>query len=235
MTGGRVRLWHLSVARERSRYEFYRSVLDEQERERAARFRFDRDRSRFVIARGSLRCVLGRLTATNPHLVPLGAAEHGKPVLRPPVTGVHFNLSHSDDCVVHAVAGVPVGVDVESVRPAADLALMLRSFAPEERRWLLSVPGAQRDRAFFTLWTCKEAYLKALGYGLVKPLTAFAVDLTRATEPRILYDLDDGAAPVAWRLQLFEPAPETVGCVAVPAAAGEVELRACDGTLFLDP
>jgi 4'-phosphopantetheinyl transferase len=84
------------------------------------------------------------------------------------VCGLQFNLSHSHDLALIAVAhDQPVGVDVEFIR--SDTAVMQiadRFFAARESAALRALPEQQQRRAFFDTWTRKEAWLKARGVGL---------------------------------------------------------------------
>lgn len=86
---------------------------------------------------------------------------------------------------------------------------------------------------FFTLWTCKEAYVKALGRGLSKSLNSFEVSLADGGKPRILSDSEDNAHLNSWRLLLFEPRRNVLGCVAVDIASTLVELRDYDSGVLL--
>jgi 4'-phosphopantetheinyl transferase len=152
--------------------------------------------------------------------VPIERGEHGKPHFGPPHDGLGFNWSHSGDVALLAVgrgaAGFEVGVDVETVRPRARaIELSQRFFAPAETAYLRSLPTAMQLQGFLTLWTAKEAVLKAhgggLSYGLhrvsfslneegAKP-EAFEGDVGDAAEWQVrpLSLADDLVAAVAWR------------------------------------
>jgi 4'-phosphopantetheinyl transferase len=155
------------------------SVLDERERERAARFVHDRDRHSYLSAHLALRHLLGRHLGIEPRgltfareACPLCDEPHG----RPAVAGaggdpaVHFSLSHSGELVLLGIAGTPVGVDVEAVpdeQTAADLSSRLHPAEQSE------IAAAEQPRlAFARVWTRKEAYLKGIGTGLSRGLAA---------------------------------------------------------------
>jgi 4'-phosphopantetheinyl transferase len=125
-------------------------TLSPDERTRAARLRFERDRRRFVVARGVLRALLGRYLEIPAGSVRFVYNPFGKPALAPELGGLKFNLSHSADLALIAVAeDAEVGVDVELIR--------------EDPDWVEIAGSAQ---AFFSDWTKKEAYVKARGEGL---------------------------------------------------------------------
>lgn len=153
--------------------------LDEAERRRAASFRSELHRRRFVAAHAALRHVLAHHTGTAAHALPLQADERGKPQL-PASFGLHFNLAHSEELALLALsAGAALGIDVEHSRGLGgnargtdasareELALARRHFSAREAEELQAIPaGPERTRAFFAAWTRKEAWVKAAGMGL---------------------------------------------------------------------
>jgi len=184
-------------------------VLSAAERGRADRYRVPRARRQFVAARGMLRVLLGRYIGCPPGAVPLAAEPGGKPTLGPGA-GPHFNLSHSAGVGLVAVAGRPVGVDVEEVRdlPNAE-GLVERFYAAEERAAFARLPAGVREDGFFRAWTCKEALLKAVGRGL-QDLEGCVVELDPRRAPRVVrFD------PGPWQLAVWEPWPGYAAAVAV--------------------
>jgi 4'-phosphopantetheinyl transferase len=196
------------------------ALLDDDERERAARFKFEVHRNRFIVARATLRQLIGLYAGCAPEAVQFGYTAFGKPYLaRPHSAGnIRFNISHAESVLICAVtSGREVGVDVERVQPALSVdSLAARYFSDAERSVFFSEDREEaRTALFFRLWARKEAVLKALGTGLsVEPdtisvPTAHAIpDPLRVTicgEALLLQDLD---AP-----------PD---CVAAVAAAGGV-------------
>jgi 4'-phosphopantetheinyl transferase len=132
-----------------------------------------------------LRAVLAQQTGLPAAALVFGAGPFGKPFLHAPAACV-FNLSHSDDVAVIAVApgasaGTEIGVDVEVLRPMRDaIALAERNFTPAEQRALRAAPPELRDLAFMRGWTRKEACLKAIGSGLSIPPDAVDAGLQQA-------------------------------------------------------
>ena len=149
-------------------------VLDGDEKERAARFRFEEDRRRWRAARAFLRLVLGAYLDVEPFAVVFHLGPQGKPFVEP---GHEFNLSHSGDLVLIAVSDVAVGVDVERVdRVRANESIADRYFDQSERRWIESSPD--KDHAFYRLWTIKESVMKADGRGMSIPLEQVNVNVS---------------------------------------------------------
>jgi 4'-phosphopantetheinyl transferase len=175
---GEVQIWYLRVREDEGVATF--RLLDDAERHRAARFRFDRDRARFVAHHAFVRRVLARYLGSEPRAVPLRSGAGGKPELAMDA-GIAFNSSRSDRLSIVAVARDPVGVDVERLRPVEGADALAESlFTAAERRLLSSRPSASRDTSFLELWTRKEAVVKAFGGGLSIPLHAFDVTCDEA-------------------------------------------------------
>lgn len=144
------------------------SHLSPEERARADRFVFEDDRSRYVTGRTALRTLLGQELGLPPSAVPLESSAHGRPLCARLRGRLDFNLSNSGDVAVIALAPQEnVGVDVETFRPVHDaLGLSRHYFSDAESEELELLDPAERDRAFLTCWTRKEAVLKATGLGL---------------------------------------------------------------------
>jgi 4'-phosphopantetheinyl transferase len=141
--------------------------LSQDERDRAATYRFERDRASFVAGRYLLRQLLSMDTGTSPSKVVLSADRHGKLRLeghdRP-----QFSLANADGLVAVAVASGcdHLGIDCECADAEIEEAAVGSYCSTDERRWLMELPARERPRAAVALWTLKESHLKALGVGL---------------------------------------------------------------------
>jgi 4'-phosphopantetheinyl transferase len=147
-------------------------LLDAGERARMERYKFERDRQLFLAAHALVRRALSRHADVHPAAWRFATESGGKPVLAgpAPVPPLCFNLSHCRGLVACAIArDRHVGVDVERV---AELPReLIDSIAsPDEAIALRSLPAAAQPERFFTLWTLKEAYVKARGQGLALPV-----------------------------------------------------------------
>jgi 4'-phosphopantetheinyl transferase len=176
---GDVEVWAARLDLPSEEVSELRSMLSIQECERAARFVAERDRARFVTARGYLRMILGACLGTQPEKVEFTYSLKGKPLLGGSFagSGVQFNLAHSGGLAVFAVARHgAVGVDVEQIRPVPDLiALIERFFSARECAQIKQLPVEEHVRGFFQIWTRKEAWLKATGEGLTDLLNTIEV------------------------------------------------------------
>jgi 4'-phosphopantetheinyl transferase len=192
-------------------------TLSEAERGRAARFHFADDRERYVASHVALRGILAAYLEAAPASLAFGEGPQGKPFVDAPVHGraLRFSLSHSGDVGLVAVSRErEVGVDVERVRAREDLdGLAARYFSPRERAALAGIAERDRLRAFFEIWTLKEAYLKACGDGLLRELDAFDVSVGEA-QPRLLAVRDRPGDEGRWALARIAPGAGYAGALA---------------------
>ncbi len=145
-------------------------LLDGHEQERLHRLRGPADQARYLAAHALTRRVLGRWMDQRPASIVFDrTCTCGQPHGKPRTTdGPAFSLTHASTVVGVAVHDRPVGLDVERVRPLADL--------PSIARFACSTAETVADSAeFFRLWTRKEALLKATGAGLASPMTAITL------------------------------------------------------------
>ncbi len=201
-----------------------RDLLSTEERERAARFHFERDRRLYTAAHAGLRRALARELGADPRELAFAADAAGRPHLLG-TAELFFSLSHSGDRALVAVARTPrVGVDVEWLRAGIDRErLAQRNFTPREQAELLALSEDERRLGFFRVWTRKEAYVKALGKGLYHPLGDF--DVSASPDARFLA-FRDGSRLADWSLFGLELGPGRAGALAIERSAAVVELVA---------
>ncbi|NEP16894.1 MAG: 4'-phosphopantetheinyl transferase superfamily protein [Leptolyngbya sp. SIO4C1] len=172
-----VHLWEIPL--QLSNISHYWDCLSEVEQSRANRFRFERDRHQFVHARGSLRHILSGYTQISPDRLEFLYGDYGKPQLAAQ-PDLQFNLSHSAGQALCAIAYQRrVGVDLEQVRLMSHFqSLSQRCLTPLEAETLAPLSQPEAQRQFLQYWTCKEAYLKAIGQGLTQSLQTVEVQLS---------------------------------------------------------
>jgi len=196
------------------------SILSQDESQRAARFRFDTHRDRFIAARGILRSLLGTYLHSAADALQFEYGPNGKPTLTAPFaeSGLTFNLAHSEDLALFAVTRLgPIGVDVEQNRPVTDVdELVARFFSPRETALFQTLPTSQKNAAFFNLWTRKEAWLKATGEGIAHSLNLVEVTFLPGEPAQILGLPETPALKSDWALRELTPATGFVGAVALP-------------------
>ena len=194
-------------------------LLSSEEQQRADRFRSEHDRARFVLGRIVARSVLGHCLQKPAAEVSLTLDNLGKPVVAAPETSIHFNIAHSGDHVLFALARERrVGVDVEQIRETNDLnKIAAVYFSNMEYLRLGAVPESIRTESFCRCWIMKEAYLKARGEGLRLPLDSFDVAFLSDEMPRLLETRFDYADAGRWCFHILD-----LGSAYLAALATEV-------------
>lgn len=221
---GEVHLWYASLELPTTTILTLRTLLSADELARAKRFHFERDRRRFIVARGLLRLLLGRYLSLSSADIRFDYSDFGKPALHPEQNpqNLCFNVSHSGEMVIYAMTqGRRIGVDVEELRALDGLEQIAASFfSSRENNLLRTLPDAQKQRAFFNCWTRKEAFIKADGQGLSLGLDSFDVTL-HPHEPAQLLEVRKGPAEETenaaerWTLAAVETSDGYVAAVVV--------------------
>jgi 4'-phosphopantetheinyl transferase len=214
---GDIHVWYFPLHVQHRDLAGLRRILSPKERRKAQRFRFEEHCNAFVLSHAVLRTVLGGYIACDPQLIEFGDSSGGKPFIKGSM--LRFNLSHSDGMALIAVTlNREVGVDIERIRPMPDLNQIARDFfSAGERDDLLSLAPECRETAFYNCWTRKEAFVKAIGHGLLYPLDSFRVTLLPHQPPGFIKIGEGAAAKTEWRLHSIPPAPDYAAALAVEA------------------
>lgn len=161
-SGAPFDLWSIDLSREPGRDDL--AGLSAAEWTRARRFRFGRDRRRYLVAHAALRRLLDA-----PAREPFETGAFGKPRLGR--AGLEFSLSYAGDLALVGLSnGGAIGVDIEPLRAIAGADVTDDIFDAGEMAAIAGKPaGTARDRAFLSAWTRKEACVKAAGTGLTTP------------------------------------------------------------------
>ena len=213
-----VHVWRASLEQPPMLRHRLLETLSADERERAGRFHFAKDRDHFVVARSVLRVVLGGYLGRDPAGLRFRYGPRGKPALADPcgAAPLCFNVSHSHGlALVAATRSRAIGVDVERIRTELNVEGVERLFSPCERAALRALAGDEHCRAFFACWTRKEAYLKARGEGLFLPLGGFAVSVLPGAPAALLACDGDAGERERWSLSELAPDPAYAAALAV--------------------
>jgi 4'-phosphopantetheinyl transferase len=215
LPAGEVHVWLVHVPDVRARLQELGALLSPDERDRVARFKFEKHRERAQVSRGVLRLLLGHYTGRDARPLVFSYNPHGKPAM----TGhnVHFNASHSGDYVAFAFTRVAiVGVDIEQIREnmTEHEAIAERYFATREKDQLRALPEGERLHGFFQLWTRKEAFIKARGNGLFSDLARFETALDGSRVVSV-----DGVLADDWWMSPLPDVTGYAGTVAVNAGS----------------
>jgi 4'-phosphopantetheinyl transferase len=246
-----VHVWRADLNLPESRIQQLAQTLAPDEQHRAFRFYFERDRKHFIAGRGILRTILGCYLNLEPAQLQFSYSSRGKPELANTSTEgtISFNLSHSNGLALYAmvananaplpltrspkefskstaegIARAPhVGIDLEYMRPMPEAEqLAKRFFSPREHAVISSLPVEQKQQAFFHAWTCKEAYLKAIGEGL-PGLDKVEVSLVPGEPAALLSIQGDQQAASHWFLHQLIPAPDYMATLAVEEQGWNIE------------
>lgn len=226
-----VVIWYVSLSTPQSRLVELERTLSPDERARMSRYCFEHTRRAFTVSRASLRMILAGYCDVAAATLRFDHNAYGKPTLAAPLDHVHFNLSHSGDVAVVALSeDGAVGVDIERMRSVPDaLDMARRFFSRGEFELLRETSDHDRDRAFLTLWTRKEACLKMLGRGL--SLDSTLVDVTTPEKVTVVEQPDSVPGERLKRIcvQDVRVSSAHIAAVAMNGAGWSVDLRAFDG------
>jgi 4'-phosphopantetheinyl transferase len=220
---GVVHLWRIPLVETGATASLH-ELLSPDERDRAARFHFEKHRRRYVIGRGMLRSILARYVCKSPADLRFNYNPQGRPSLTEECHGVRieFNLSHSEEMGLLAVVkDRMIGVDIEQLRPM-EQTIAQRFFSDNENAELCLLQDDEWKRGFFNCWTRKEACLKAIGQGISAPLDKFDVSLTPGQPAKLLAARTPLWGDIRrWQLEHLHPAPGYVGAVAIASLENE--------------
>ena len=213
-----IHVWLVRVDDERFCAACGAGLLGPDEKDRASRFKFPRDRTRYVVSHAALRSILGSYLRIAPEELRFSLGQNGKPKLQAK-EAIPFNLSHSNAIALIAVARErQLGVDVEWMKedfPFTEVAQ--RFFTLREVAALTTVPTGLQSEAFYKCWTSKEAFLKAKGTGLNGELDEVQIGLTPEKRVRI------GATVPNWSLYELHPGVGYTGALVVEGLGYEIQ------------
>ena len=167
LTTKAVHLWRFQLTSQTP----LKHLINKEEQQRADRLRIPEKAQAFVVARARLRQILASYLDLDPQILNFSYGPSGKPALIGVADAPTFNMAHSGDWGLCAVAKEgEVGVDIERLDAELDYAkLAERFFSATEKKCLQECPSWRRRRIFFRIWTRKEAWLKGKGGGFSDP------------------------------------------------------------------
>lgn len=176
-----VRVWIIDLKINESLAQDYRKILSVDENDKADRFCFAKDRINYIACRFALRQLLGELLDQPAHEIRFDYSKFQKPYVRDSAIG--FNVSHTNELALIALAPWPVGIDIEwHLREIEADELASRFFSRKEAEAFSHTEAKDKIRTFYSIWTKKEAVIKAVGEGLSYPLDSFHVGILPADD-----------------------------------------------------
>lgn len=213
-----VHIWHFPLNATQATDTCWHALATE-EKERAERFYFEKDRIAYLLSRNGLRSILSRYTEIDPQTIRFKYTPYGKPFLDPLQNsgGIYFNVSHTHQCVLYAFTkNVEIGIDVEYLKNGIDYHSIAKNFfSKNEYQTLLEAAHEQKEALFYKIWTCKEAFIKAMGLGLSYSLADFDVIVQENQPARILGIKNAPDEAKTWSLYSFIPANSYMAAIAM--------------------
>jgi 4'-phosphopantetheinyl transferase len=180
-----IHIWRANLDLPNMSFQKLYQTLSVDEKVRAKRFHFERDRKRFIVAHGTLRAILACYLSVEPSRLQFFYGTNGKPALAD-TSGkgtILFNMSDSEGLALYAFTrGHDIGIDIECIRDIPEMYQIIEGFFSEKEKAILNgFAIGEKKETFFRYWTRKEAILKATGQGLLMPLSCVdvAVDADR--------------------------------------------------------
>ncbi len=217
--GADVHVWLAELEQPAHLVQRLAGILASTELLRAQRFRFERDKRHFIVARGALRSILSLYLQIVPAQIQFTYGPRGKPALAAACDDgrLRFNVSHSHELALFAVTrDREIGVDIEFMRPLDDAeSIATHFFSINEQMVLRSLPAHLKHQGFFNCWTRKEAYIKATGEGLFQPLDEFDVSLAPGEPAQLLAVRGKPDEAQRWTFQALQPPAGYAAALAV--------------------
>jgi 4'-phosphopantetheinyl transferase len=223
---GEAHVWQSSAGLSEGILERLTRRLPLSERDRALRMRSASARRGFVVARASLRALLGHYLGTSAELE-LRISPYGKPQLAAaPSAPIDFSLAHSGGVVLLAFAAVELGVDIERIRPVARARrIASRVFPAATRSVLESVSEAERWAAFFAAWTQREALVKAVGGGMLVTEDPLDFAWPAPAGSRVFEEAaSPGSGPRMWTIAHLPAPPSFAAALVVAGVIDRIQL-----------
>ena len=216
-------IWRADLEVDEGIQSSFLKLLTPDEKNRAQKFHFAKDKRNFIAARGILRFLIGKYLEMNPAEISFQYSQFGKPSIASN-NSLKFNISHSQNIALFAFTKkLNIGIDVEFVNPkieAKDIAANF--FSTNEVLNLLALPEELQTLGFFNCWTRKEAFIKAVGEGLSFPLDKFEVSLDPDKPAKLLATHWEPKAVSKWSMYSMLPETNFVGCLAIEGQVDQV-------------
>lgn len=227
LKSGNIDLWRVNL---NCNDEYVRSVfeiLSPDEKQRADRYRFEKDRRQFAVCRGILKRIIGGYLSVYPQAVQFSYNPFGKPYLTDSNSCFRFNVSHSHGVGIVAIStNKEIGVDIELIDDKVDVFSVAEgAFSAPDVSLLKSLPSKLHSAAFFAGWTRKEACLKAIGDGLSTSEEQQSVIPSIIEERDVMFSTCIDNRITHWSLTSIKTTDQFKAALAVEGEIGKVRYR----------
>jgi len=201
-----VHIWSINFVVNEDEFNTYHDLLSADEKLRASKFKFYKDKRCYVVTKAALRLLSGAYLSTDAKDILFEYEAYGKPKFKHQ-TNLNFNVSHSGDlALIGFVYNHTIGIDIEKIKNDFDtFEIASNLFSKQEIDALRKIPEEEQYRAFYRCWTRKEAFIKAKGSGLSFPLDEFAVTLDNDLDADLIWTKWDINEKRQWQLTSFIP------------------------------
>ncbi len=179
LTSKEIHLWLAPLESISSCIGFLQHTLAPDEKERAGRFRYTKDRNYYIVVRGMLRNILSRYINISPEQIQFRYNDYGKPYLNPlhNKAKLQFNMSHSSGFALYGIVhDDEIGIDIERISSIPEIDKLMDDYLTGEEKTRFHVLALnERTEKFFRYWTLKEAFIKAKGCGLALSMSQVEV------------------------------------------------------------
>jgi 4'-phosphopantetheinyl transferase len=233
-----IHIWLISFNIIQEQTIFFKKLLSQDELSRAGRFHFEIGAKKYISGRGMLRLLLANYLSVLPASISFIYNAFGKPELEKNKNSMllNFNLSHAGSYLIIGLSNiVNIGIDIEIFEQKTDLIdIAKKFFSDNEYIRINSLPEEKQVEAFYSCWTRKEAFIKAVGEGLSFPLKSFDVDTDLGEgEKSIIINKVNEIESYNWSLLSLKPATNYVGALAVNKKMKSVKALMLDNYLEL--
>jgi 4'-phosphopantetheinyl transferase len=207
--GEDVDIWHINIPSFINHISKFKILLNDDEMDRAQRYRQEKDRNRFLIARGTLRIILSKYLRLPSNAIQIAIGKNKKPFVHSSdAISLHYNTTHSGDLILIAISRTALGIDIEKINSDFAYADILQSnFTDNEIRFMNS--GKNQPNHFYTLWTRKEALVKATGKGMDDEFRNVpSLDGSHWIEEHVIGSTEN------WQVESFRLGDEYIGAIA---------------------
>jgi len=228
LDSGTIRVWRVELDPLGDAFEYFHSLLNARERQRAVRLKRPTHQRRWIISRALLRILVGAYLGRRAETVAFSYGSLGKPGVPPDAGGSELGFNNTDCGGVGLYAFArdrQLGIDMEHwPRRVRSERIVRRRFAASEAAPILGAASDdERDRRFLACWTRKEAFGKALGVGIRYPMREFSLCDNLPQETKTIEH--EGRA---WSLRQLRPNDSTIACIVTNDRADRVQCANLD-------
>jgi 4'-phosphopantetheinyl transferase len=197
---GFIHIWIVQLDKWNSHLTELNVLLSDEELERSKRLKVIEKQEQFIISRGILRLILASYLDLDPTAINIQLTPDGKPFLER--SDLTFNLSHSGNTLLLGVnKNLSLGIDIQRIYAISNLETIIENyFSENEKNYLKSRPADLLRDHFFSIWTAKEAYLKAIGKGFQESPTEISTLPDESTSNFLLNSNNKGVISQDWTI-----------------------------------